>query len=518
MDSLPLLPALGNLLALILLYTLWRLRTNTQRNKKIGAPEPWGAMPLIGHLHLLRGPIPPFKTLASMADKHGPVFAIRLGMSRALVVSSWEAVKECFNTNDRVFMTRPSSAASKYMGYKGAIFGLAPYGPYWRDIRKIATLELLSNSRLELLNHVRSSEVGTCIKDLYSLCQKNGTGSTMVELSEWFGHVTLNMLVQMIATKRYDDVGSNTESQRFRRGIRQFMYLTGVFVASDVIPCIEWMDFQGHLRAMKRNEEELDYFMSSWLEEHMNSRREGRVKEDGDFIDVMLSSFAGVSLVSGHDIKSVIKSTALALIMAGTDSTSITLTWALSLLLNHVEALKTVQEELDIHVGKERWVEEADLKKLVYFQAVIKEIFRLYPAGPLSVPREAMEDCDVGGYHVPKGTRLFVNIWKLHRDPRVWADPCEFKPERFLTSHAELDARGQHYEYIPFSSGRRSCPGLQLASQMIGLILARLVQGFDLATPMNEKVDMREGLGLNLPKATPLEATLTPRLPGKLYQ
>ncbi|WJZ95058.1 hypothetical protein VitviT2T_013853 [Vitis vinifera] len=70
-----------------------------------------------------------------------------------------------------------------------------------------------------------------------------------------------------------------------------------------------------------------------------------------------------------------------------------------------------------------------------------------------------MEDCHVAGYHIPKGTRLFVNAWKLHRDPSVWSDPEDFQLERFLTSHANLDVLGQHFELIPFGSGRRSCPG-----------------------------------------------------------
>ncbi|XP_059595549.1 xanthotoxin 5-hydroxylase CYP82C4-like [Vitis vinifera] len=94
-----------------------------------------------------------------------------------------------------------------------------------------------------------------------------------------------------------------------------------------------------------------------------------------------------------------------------------------------------------------------------HLQAVIKETLRLYTAVLLSVPHEAMEDCHVAGYHIPKGTRLFVNAWKLHRDPSVWSDPEDFQLERFLTSHANLDVLGQHFELIPFGSGRRSCPG-----------------------------------------------------------
>lgn len=194
------------------------------------------------------------------------------------------------------------------------------------------------------------------------------------------------------------------------------------------------------------------------------------------------------------------------------------MTWILALLLNNRRALNRAQEELDLIVGKERWVEDSDIKNLVYLQAIVKETLRLYPPGPLAVPHEAREDCTVCGFHVPKGTRLFVNLWKLHRDPNTWPDPEAFSPERFLTSHAGIDVLGQHFELIPFGSGRRSCPGMAFALRVTHLALARLLQGFVFATKLDEPVDMSEGLGITLPRATPVEVVLTPRLPDELYQ
>lgn len=207
-----------------------------------------------------------------------------------------------------------------------------------------------------------------------------------------------------------------------------------------------------------------------------------------------------------------------ALILGGTDTTMVTLTWALTLLLNNRDALKKAQDELDISVGRERQVEESDMKNLVYFQAILKETLRLYPAAPLSVPHEAIEDCTIAGqYHVPAGTRLLVNLSKLQRDPNVWQNPCEFKPERFLTSHKELDVRGQNFELIPFGSGRRVCPGISFALQVMQLTLATLLHGFEFSTPNDELVDMADGMGMTNLKATPLDVLLTPRLPAHLY-
>lgn len=209
------------------------------------------------------------------------------------------------------------------------------------------------------------------------------------------------------------------------------------------------------------------------------------------------------------------------MILTGTGSTAITLTWALSLLLNHPRVLKKAQEELDTNIGTHKWVQESDIKNLQYLHAIIKETLRLYPPAPLTGIREAMEDCFVGGYFVPKGTRLLINIWKLQRDPQVWSNPNEFLPERFVEDdHKDLDFKGQNFEYIPFSSGRRSCPGTTFGIQVVSLTLARLLQGFDLSAAEDGgvAVDMSEGLGVALQKLNPLKVMIKPRLSSELYE
>jgi len=204
--------------------------------------------------------------------------------------------------------------------------------------------------------------------------------------------------------------------------------------------------------------------------------------------------------------------------LGGSDTTAIALIWTLALLLNNRNMLKKAQDELDTHVGKHRQVAETDIKNLVYLQAIVKETFRLHQPAPLSGPREAMEDCTVAGFHFPAGTRLLVNLWKLHRDPNIWANPLEFQPERFLKEHANLDVRGQDFEFTPFGSGRRMCPAVSFAVQVVHLTLARLLHGFELRTVSDTPVDMTESPGLAVPKATPLEVVLRPRLPSIAYE
>ncbi|MBA0671897.1 hypothetical protein Goklo_029374 [Gossypium klotzschianum] len=195
------------------------------------------------------------------------------------------------------------------------------------------------------------------------------------------------------------------------------------------------------------------------------------------------------------------------------------MTWALSLLLNNRDALNKVKQELDIHVGKDRLlVTESDTKNLVYLQSVIKETPRLYPAAPLAVIHEAIEDCLVHGYDISTGTWLILNLQKIQRDSQIWEDPLKFQPERFMTTHKDIDVKGHNFELIPFSSGRRMCPGVSFALKILELTLANVLHWFEIETLSNEIVDMREGPGLTSPKATPLEVQISPRLPTLVYQ
>lgn len=157
----------------------------------------------------------------------------------------------------------------------------------------------------------------------------------------------------------------------------------------------------------------------------------------------------------------------------------VTLTWAIALLLNSRDVLNKALNELDIQVGTNKQVNESDMKNLVYLQAILKETMRLYPAAPLLLPHESIEECTVSGYHVPAGTQLFANAWKIHLDPSDWEEPRKFQPERFLRTHKDVDIRGQ----------RRMCPGISFTLQVMQLILASLLRGFDFATLSNEPVD-----------------------------
>ncbi|CAI9757932.1 unnamed protein product [Fraxinus pennsylvanica] len=501
---------------LFLIFYLWFRSKGSKNNEP---PEAGGSWPFIGHLHLIGGGSRlPHITLGAMADKYGPAFTIRLGVHRTLVVSSWELAKELFTTWDVAISSRPKFVAAKHMGYNFAMFAFSPYGAYWREIRKLIAVELFSIRSLELLKQVRVSETELSMKELYEFwnAKKDESGQVLMEMKQWFGYLNLNVVIRMVAGKRYFGAtadGDKIEARQCQRVLRDFFHLAGLFVVADTIPFLGWLDLGGYEKKMKETGKEMDKIVEKWLEEHKQKENSGSKQ---DFMDVMLSAVE-VTALQDYDPGTIVKSTCLSLIAGGGDTITVMLVWALSLLLNNRHVLEKAQQELDIHIGKERRVKESDIHKLIYLQAIVKETLRLYPAGFLGSPREFSEDCKLADYHIPKGTRLIINLWKIQRDPQVWFDPLEFRPERFLTTHKDFDVKGQNFELIPFGAGRRICPGIAFSLHMLHLVMANLLHAFELSTPSHKSVDMTVNAGLTNMKATPLDVLLSPRLSHTLY-
>lgn len=495
------------------------LKKRRKKKPKTLPPEVAGGWPIIGHLRLLSSDSPlPHETFGSLADKYGPIFRIRLGVHPTLVINNWELAKECYTTLDSILSSRPKILTQKQLGYNFAGFGFRPtYDAFYRNTRKMAVSEVLSNRRLEIQRDARVSEVNRAVKEIYNLWAEY-RNELVVDLDEWIGNINLNVILRMVCGKRL--VGGS-EMERCRKAMRGFFELAGRVTVGDAIPFLKWLDLGGYLKATKEVFKELDCLMDEWLEEHRRKKRDAGAGEDEgeeDLMGVMPSLLEGMEL-GGYDADTVNKATCLTLISGGTDTMTVTLTWAISLLLNNQEALKRVQEELDIHVGNKRLVDESDINKLEYLQAVIKETLRLYPAGPLSGAREVSQDCTIGGYDVAAGTHLITNIWKIQRDPRVWSEPSKFKPERFLSGHNynHMDVKGQHFELSPFGYGRRACPGPGISLLMTQLVLARLIHSFELRTRCDELVDMTADLGLTMHRVNPLQVIIKPRLLATAY-
>jgi len=288
-----------------------KLKNHSAATRK-APPEASGAWPLIGHLHLLGGSEPPHVTLGHMADRYGPVFSLRLGAYKTLVVSDWEMAKECFTVNDKAFANRPKSMSFEVLGYNCSMMGFSPYGSYWRQMRKIATLELLSSRRIETLKHVMVAEVKASMRETYKLWLKEENSCS--EMKKWFGNIALNIMFRTVVGIRFvSDGGANEENERLRKAFREFIDLGGSFAVSDSLPYLRWLDLDGKEKKMKRTAKELDGFVQSTLEEHKRNRDcgSGERKHGQDLMDVLLGLVEEGEEFEGHDPDTTIKATCL---------------------------------------------------------------------------------------------------------------------------------------------------------------------------------------------------------------
>ncbi|MCH95012.1 cytochrome P450, partial [Trifolium medium] len=230
--------ALATLLSIIFLYSLFLYNRSSKDSKNKEAPIVTGAWPILGHLPLLKGSKTPHRTLGDLADKYGPLFAIKLGSKNALVLSNWEMAKECFTKFDSAISTRPKLVATEHLAYNGAMLVLAPYGPYWREVRKIAMSEILANRRIEKLQEVCVLEVQTSIKELFNVWKSNINESeyVLVELKQWFIELNFNIVLPMLVGKRYFssmNVLNEEEAQRCIKAVKEILRLMGEFTVGD---------------------------------------------------------------------------------------------------------------------------------------------------------------------------------------------------------------------------------------------------------------------------------------------
>jgi cytochrome P450 len=253
------------------------------------------------------------------------------------------------------------------------------------------------------------------------------------------------------------------------------------------------------------------------ITEHEQITNKDKIQRE-DFVDILLSVMhqsIDPENEESHVIdRTNIKAILLEMIVAANDTSANVIQWALSELLRNPRVMKNLQDEIQNEVGTKRMVEEKDLKKLSYLDMVIDETLRLYPVGPLLVPRECRESITIDDYFIKEKTRVIVNAWAIGRDSNVWSDNVEeFYPERF--TNKKMNYLGQDFESIPFGSGRRRCPGIQLGLITIKLVIAQLVHCFNWVLPYNitpSNLNMEEKFGHSIPRAQHLLAIPSYRL------
>ncbi|CAJ1943733.1 unnamed protein product [Sphenostylis stenocarpa] len=419
--------------------------------KRLLPPGP-RKLPFIGNLHQL-GALP-HRSLQHLSRKHGPLMFLQLGSIPTVIVSSADMAKEIFKNYDSVFSGKPLLRAANRLGY-GSSVSFAPYGEYWREMRKIMMLELLSPKRVQSFEVVRFEEVKL-------LLQSIALSPGPVNLSELTLSLTNNVVCRIAFGKR--NRGGADDANKLEKVIK----------------------------------------------EHVDHSSERTGAEHEDIVDVLLRVQKDPNqaiAITDHQIKGVL----VDIFVAGTDTASATMIWTMSELLRNPKTMKRAQEEVrEIMKGKEM-VEEIDLSKLLYLKSVVKEALRLHPPAPLLVPRETTEACMIKGFEIPAKTRVLVNAKSIAMDPTSWENPNEFLPERFLDS--PIDFKGQHFEMLPFGVGRRGCPGVNFAMPLVELTLANLLFRFDWELPRGlgiEDLNMEEAIGITIHKKAHLWLKATP--------
>ncbi|KAL6611344.1 hypothetical protein ACP70R_039272 [Stipagrostis hirtigluma subsp. patula] len=480
---------------------LRRIRGEPER-RGVPPPGPPKLLPVLGNL--LQIGSRPHRYFQAVARRYGPVVQVQLGRVRTVVVSSPEAAKEVLRTNDLHCCSRPNSPGPRMLSYDFLDVAFSPYSHYWREMRKLFILELLSMRRVQSFAYARAAEVDRLIA---SVAGDSSSGAP-VDLSGKLYALSDGIVGTVAFGKMYGS--AQFERSSFQRVMDETLRVLGSFTFEDFFPAsrlARCADVLTGATARRRSIfREIDGFFDSVIDRHLEpDRLRAGVQED--MVDALVKMWReqeqddeAVRLTRNH-IKGILMDT----FSGGIDTCAVTLIWIMAELMRNPRVMRKAQDEVRGLVRNKPRVDEEDVKNLKYLKMVVKENFRLHPPGTLLIPRETIKSCVIGGYDVTPGTRVFVNVWAMGRDPSIWDKPEEFYPERFEGS--DVDFRGSNFELLPFGSGRRSCPAVAMGVANVELALANLLYCFDWQLPAGTKeedIDMEETGQLAFRKKVPL--------------
>lgn len=473
----------------------------------IAIPGPRG-FPVIGSMGLMTG-LAHRKLAAAAAgdERRRRLMAFSLGETRMVVTADPDVARDLLAS--AAFADRPVKESAYGLMFHRAI-GFAPYGDYWRTLRRVASSHLFS-PRQVAASAAQRAAIARQMVDAMTLVAGGAGG--VVEARRFLKRASLHNVMWSVFGRRYELEAESEEAAELRSLVDQGYDLLGQLNWSDHLPWLAGLDLQKTRSRCSALVPRVNRFVRQIIDEHRAAGADAVVM---DFTDVLLS-LQGSDKLSDADMIAVLWE----MIFRGTDTVAVVIEWVLARLVMHQDIQARVHEELDQVVGPDKAVTESDAGSLVYLQAVIKEALRLHPPGPLlSWARLATSDVHVGGFLVPAGTTAMVNMWAITHDPAVWTDAAEFKPDRFLAgpsrdhaAAAEFSINGSDLRLAPFGSGRRSCPGKSLAIATVGFWVATLLHEFEWTPPSSagRGVDLSEVFRLSCEMAAPLEARLRPR-------
>ncbi|CAN1747946.1 Geraniol 8-hydroxylase [Linum perenne] len=483
------------------------LSTQTPANLPPGPSR----LPIIGNLHNLGDK--PHKSLAHLASIHGPLMTLKLGQVTTIVASSPSVAKEILQKHDLVLSDRQLILAIRAHDHHEHGLPWVPVGPKWRNLRKVCNTYLFTTQKLDSNQELRRKK----IQELLEAVRRNACENKAVDIGKAAFMTTFGALSTTVLSLDLTDEASE-DAREFKEVARCIMDEAGKPNLGDYFPVLGKLDLQGIHRRMSTYFGKVLNLFGRIIEERLKKRNSEAYVSGNDMLDTLLDIVDQENRDASMDldlIKHLFLLVDQDLFVAGTDTVTSTIEWAMAELLRNPNAFAKAKEELHKTIGKDNHLHESDIMRLPFLRAIIKENFRLHPAGPLLVPRKAGSEVEIFGFTVPKGSQVIINAWAMGRDPTIWDNPNFFRPERFIGSEidVDIDVGGNSFELIPFGGGRRICPGLPLAMRMLHMMLGTLVHWFDwkLVDGVDPKsLDMEEKFGITLQKAKPLVAFPTP--------
>ncbi|KAJ3696873.1 hypothetical protein LUZ61_000578 [Rhynchospora tenuis] len=477
---------------LFFLLLLLKLKTNSKPSLRL-PPGPW-TLPILGSIHHLIGSLP-FRVLRDLSQQHGGLMFLQLGEQPTVVISSPELAREIMKVHDATFATRNPTITVKILTYYGKDVAFTPYGDYWRQVRKICILELLSLKRVQSFRSIREEETVNLIELISSL---SGDGK-LINLSDKIFSTINDMSFRAV-------VGNKCKNQDiFLRELQKAFDLASGFNLVDLFPSSYLVSLMsGAAREATRCHRELDQLLDAMIEEHRN--RKGGADEVEDLLGVLLRLYDEDPEQLARNMDAV-KAVIFDAFAASSETTAAVVDWAMFELMRSPLVMKKVQSEIRQLLQGQANITDLDLVKLNFLHLVIKETLRLHPPFPLLLPRECRETCCIFGYDIPQGATVIVNAWAIGRDPKYWKDAEEFKPERFIDGSSDADFKGMNFEFIPFGAGHRICPGMSFGLANIEIVLANLLYHFDWELPAGvhpKELDTVESYGLSARKKADL--------------
>ncbi|KAK9268837.1 hypothetical protein L1049_000601 [Liquidambar formosana] len=429
------------------------------------------------------------RLLAAMSRTYGPVFLLRLGSKNLAVVSDPELASQVLHTQGVEFGSRPRNVVFDIFTGNGQDMVFTIYGDHWRKMRRIMTLPFFTNKVVHHYSDMWEEEMDLVVHDLRNSESVRTQGLVIRKRLQL---MLYNIMYRMMFDAKFESQEDPLfiEATKFNaersRLAQSFEYNYG-----DFIPLLRPF-LRGYLnkcRDLQRRR--LAFFNNYFVEKRRKiMAANGEKHQINCAIDHIIDAQIKGE-ISEENVLYIVENINVAAI----ETTLWSMEWAIAELVNHPAVQRKIRDEISA-VLKGNPVTESNLHELPYLQATVKETLRLHTPIPLLVPHMNLEEAKLGGYTIPKESKVVVNAWWLANNPAWWKNPTEFRPERFLEEEVSTEAVAGgkvDFRYLPFGMGRRSCPGLILALPILGLVIAKLVSNFELRVPMGmEKVDVSE--------------------------